>query len=127
VVERSIREMLLPMILTFRQGHAPQVMPRQAHWASPCMSSAPSDDEDSIENILLALDTTEAATDGAQEAVAAETANLDVASLKQTLASLKQQDEQQWKDAFGDKATISDVDPVASEGPDDGFDDIVTF
>ena len=93
------------------------------------MSSAPSDDEDSIENILLALDTTEAATDGAQEAVAAETANLDVASLKQTLASLKQQqqDEQQWKDAFGDKATISDVDPVASEGPDDGFDDIVTF
>ena len=94
------------------------------------MSSAPSEDEDSIESILLALDAAETATDvavTAADTVVAETASLDLASLKQSLASLKQQDEQQWKDAFGDKATISDVDPVASEGPDDGFDDIVTF
>ena len=87
------------------------------------------DNVDNLQALLDAADDASAATTGPEE-----TTTLDIASLKQSLASLKAQpddaadDVQQWKSVFGEDAAITDIaDKAPDDEEDDGFELAGTF
>ena len=94
-------------------------------WESLRMS-APSEDDAITNDILAALESLDDVQSASSDSEAVP--DLDVEALRQSLNELKENDVQQWKDAFGSNAEVTDIDHNdASSEEDEGFEIVGTF